>query len=120
MRTCLLFGFAIAARHTNRFSETNVERMSDTADHTVSATEARDKLSEILSHTQYAGDRTVLTRHGKPVAALVSMRDLEALQALEDATDVKRARESIEDARKHGGTKSLEDFRDELEATRTE
>jgi hypothetical protein len=29
---------------------------------------------------------------------------------------VKRARESIDDAREHGGTKSLEEFRTELDA----
>jgi prevent-host-death family protein len=94
--------------------------MSETADHTVSATEARNKLSELLSHTQYSDERTILTRHGKPVAALVSIRDLDALEAFEDAMDVKRARESIDDAREHGGTKSLESFREELEAKRTE
>lgn len=94
--------------------------MPESADHTVSATDARNKLSEILSRTQYSNERTILTRHGSPVAALVSIRDLEALQAFEDAMDVKRARESIEDAREHGGTKSLQEFRKELEAERAE
>lgn len=94
--------------------------MSEMTDHTVSATEARENLSEILSRTQYSDERTILTRHGKPVAALVSIRDLEAMQTLEDAMDVKRARESIEDAREHGGTKSLQEFREELEAEREE
>jgi hypothetical protein len=48
------------------------------------------------------------------------MEDLKALRKLEDATDVARARESIEDARKNGGTKPLDEFRKELEAGRDE
>jgi len=84
----------------------------------VSATEARSELSDLISQAQYSEERTILTRHDKPVAALVSMEDLKALRKLEDATDVARARESIEDARKHGGTKPLEEFRKELETGR--
>lgn len=95
--------------------------MSDTleeSDRTVSATEARSRLSKMISRAEFSGERTVLTRHGEPVAALVSLEDLKALQLQEDAVDVKRARESIEDARENGGTKSLEDFREELERKR--
>jgi prevent-host-death family protein len=95
--------------------------MADTvgkSDHTVSATEARSRLSKIISQAEFSGERTVFTRHGEPVAALVSLDDLKALQLYEDAVDVKRARESIEDARQNGGTKSLEEFREELVAKR--
>jgi prevent-host-death family protein len=95
--------------------------MADTvgkSDRTVSATEARSRLSKIISQAEFSGERTVLTRHGEPAAALVSLDDLKALQLYEDAVDVKRARESIEDARENGGTKSLEEFREELEAKR--
>jgi prevent-host-death family protein len=94
--------------------------MTPEEEQAVSATEARSKLSDLISRAQYSEERTILTRHGKPVAALVSMEDLKALRKLEDATDVARARESIEDARKHGGTKPLEEFREELEARRDE
>jgi PHD/YefM family antitoxin component YafN of YafNO toxin-antitoxin module len=72
----------------------------------------------MISRAEFSGERTVLTRHGEPVAALVSLDDLEALLLYEDALDVKRARESIEDARENGGTKSLEEFREELEKKR--
>jgi len=95
--------------------------MSDTLeepDRTASATEARSRLSRLISRAEFSGDRTVLTRHGEPVAALVSLDDLKALQLYEDAVDVKRARESIEDAHEKGGTKSLEEFCEELERTR--
>ena len=92
--------------------------MTPEEERAVSATEARSELSDLISRAQYSEERTILTRHGKPVAALVSMEDLTALRKLEDATDVQRARESIEDAQEHGGTKSLEEFRKELEAGR--
>lgn len=83
-------------------------------DRTLSSTEARSGLSDLISRAKYSGERTILTRHGEPAAALVSMEDLEALRTLEDATDVKRAREAIEEARKQGGTRSLDEFREEL------
>ena len=86
----------------------------------VSATEARSKLSDLISRAQHSEERTILTRHGKPVAALVSIEDLKALRKLEDATDVARARESIGSARKHGHAMPLEEFRKELEARREE
>ena len=94
--------------------------MTPEEEQAVSATEARSELSDLISRAQYSEERTILTRHDKPVAALVSMEDLKALRKLEDATDVARARESIEDAREHGGTKPLDEFRKELEAGRDE
>ena len=94
--------------------------MSSEEEQAVSATEARSELSDLISQAQYSEERTILTRHDKPVAALVSMEDLKALRKLEDATDVARAREAIEDARKHAGTKPLEELRKELEARREE
>ena len=92
--------------------------MTSEKERTVSATEARSELSDLISRAQYSEERIILTRHDKPVAALVSIEDLKALRKLEDTTDVQRARESIEDARKHGGTKPLKKFREELEAGR--
>jgi prevent-host-death family protein len=93
---------------------------TETPDRTVSATEARGRLSKIISQAEFSGERTILTRHGEPAAALVSLDDLRALQMYEDAVDVNRARESIEDARENGGTKSIEEFREELNAKREE
>lgn len=97
-----------------------MSKMTPNEDRTISATEARSGLSDLISRAKYSEERTILTRHGEPVAALVSMEDLKTLRKLEDATDVQRARESIEDARRHGGTKSLGEFRKKLESSRTE
>ncbi|WP_106213478.1 type II toxin-antitoxin system Phd/YefM family antitoxin [Kineococcus rhizosphaerae] len=43
----------------------------------VPVTEARAALSDLVSRVSYAGDRILLTRHGKPVAALISMAEYE-------------------------------------------
>jgi len=45
----------------------------------ISAAEAKAKLSELLARVAYGGDRYVIERRGKPVAALVSVDDLERL-----------------------------------------
>jgi prevent-host-death family protein len=53
--------------------------MSDTtndADRRISATEARSGLSGLISRAKFSEERTILTRHGEPAAALVSMKDL--------------------------------------------
>ena len=60
----------------------------------------RDNLADAINRVAYAGERVVLTRKRKGVAALVSMADLAALQRLEDEADVKAARK----ARKEKGS----------------
>ena len=41
-------------------------------------TEARAQLSDLINRVGYGGERIVLTRHGKPLVALVPAADLEA------------------------------------------
>lgn len=43
-------------------------------------TQARAELAELVSRVGYTGERIILTRHGKPLAALVPVEDLEALE----------------------------------------
>ena len=63
-----------------------------------------------MGRARYALERFRITRTGQPVAAIVPLDDLEAMQALEDAMDVKAARESLRDAEEHGGTVGAEAF----------
>ena len=44
-------------------------------------TEARASLADLVGRVAYGGARVVLTRHGKPAAALVPVADLERLEA---------------------------------------
>jgi len=85
-------------------------------DRTVSSTEARKSLSDLIAAAAYASERSVVTRKGKPMAAIVSIEDLEALEALEDMMDLKRAKESLEEARAGGGTISLEELEREMQS----
>lgn len=54
----------------------------------ISVSAVRDDLAETVRRVEYRGERVVLTRHNKPVAALVSAADLELLEALEDRADL--------------------------------
>lgn len=85
-------------------------------DRTVSSSEARRNLSDLISSAAYAAKRSVVTRKGKPMAAIVSIEDLEAMEALEDHMDIQRAKESLEEARASGETKSLEQLENEMKA----
>lgn len=76
----------------------------------VATTELRDHGSDVVNRVAYGDEEIVLTRHGKPIAALVSLGALDALHRLEDAEDAARAAAAREDARKHG-TVSLDDVK---------
>lgn len=54
-----------------------------------------DRLAEAAAHAEHDKDRVLLTRAGKPVAAVVPIEDLEALEAAEDAADSQLAAEAI-------------------------
>ncbi|TXS46211.1 type II toxin-antitoxin system Phd/YefM family antitoxin [Streptomyces sp. uw30] len=53
----------------------------------IPVTQARAELADLINRVVYGGERVVVTRHGKPLVALVSAADLERLDAL-DALDV--------------------------------
>jgi prevent-host-death family protein len=62
---------------------------------TVSATEARKHLPELLNRAGYGKERICIESHGKPVAVLISYEDLERLEALEDARDSVELRQAM-------------------------
>ncbi len=51
-------------------------------------TEARARLADLANRVVYGGERVVLTRHGRPFAALISAGDLELLGPPEVGDDV--------------------------------
>lgn len=61
----------------------------------IPASEARKNFSDILNRVSVRGDRVVMERHGKSVAAMISMEDLALLEALEDRFDVEEARAAL-------------------------
>ncbi len=69
---------------------------------TIPTTELREHGSEIINRVAYGSEEVVLTRRGKPIAALISLEALDALHRLEDAEDVAAAAAPLEDVRLHG------------------
>ncbi len=45
----------------------------------ISAKQAREEFSDIINQAAYAAKRTIVTRHGKEVAAIIPISDLERL-----------------------------------------
>lgn len=70
----------------------------------LSVSEARDTLSAVVSRVAFKGERVVLHRHGKGVAALVSVEDLELLAAIEDKMDLDAARKALSETGRKGTT----------------
>lgn len=58
---------------------------------------AKNTLGEATSRVSYAGERIVLTKHNKAVAALISIDDLRLLEALEHDADLREAIEARAD-----------------------
>jgi len=48
--------------------------------HQVPLTQARAELADLVNKVAYGGERVVLTRHGKPLAAIVSADDFAILE----------------------------------------
>ena len=68
----------------------------------ISFSDARSNLAEIANKVAYAGKRAVLTRKGKKLIALVSIEDLETLEAIEDRIDLDDAHKALVDVKKNG------------------
>ena len=64
---------------------------------TVTTSEIRAHLSDMLSKIARKGNRVVVTRAGKRFAALVPLDDLEFLEALEDRMDIEDAKKALKE-----------------------
>ena len=62
---------------------------------TINVVNIRASLADTINRVAYQGERVVLERRGKNVAALVSMEDLALLEKLEDAADARAARRAL-------------------------
>lgn len=70
----------------------------------LSTGQARDQFSEVVNRAAFGKERVVLTRHGKALAAVVPIEDVQLLQELEDHLDLEAAQAALADARAHGTT----------------
>jgi len=64
-------------------------------DATLAADAAPAPFADALSRAEHDKERVVLTRQGRPVAALVPIEDVLALEAMEDAVDSRLAAEAM-------------------------
>lgn len=76
--------------------------------------DARSHLTDIANAVAYKGSRIVVTRKGKKLIAIVSIEDLEILEAIEDRIDLEDARQALADASKNG-TVSWESIKQKLD-----
>ncbi|MFI8485705.1 type II toxin-antitoxin system Phd/YefM family antitoxin [Streptomyces rubrogriseus] len=53
----------------------------------IPVTQARAELADLINRVVYGGERVVVTRHGKPLVALVSAADLERLEEPRESPD---------------------------------
>jgi prevent-host-death family protein len=65
----------------------------------ISTVEARDQFSEIVNKAAYGKERTIVTRRGKALAALIPIEDLRILEEIEDRKDVEDARRILAEAK---------------------
>jgi prevent-host-death family protein len=63
----------------------------------ITTADARKKFANIINQVAFGDDSFVLTRHGEPIVAIVSMKEFKLLQDLEDKIDVEDAWESKND-----------------------
>ena len=79
----------------------------------ISTVKARDEFSDLVNRVAYGKERVVLTRRGKPLAAVVPLEDVELLERLEDRIDLDEARAALAEAR-DDGTVSWEEIKAEI------
>jgi prevent-host-death family protein len=79
----------------------------------LTTSDARRDFSDAVNRVSYGHERIVLHRHGKDVAAMVPMEDLELLRALEDRIDLDAARRALKEAGTIG-SKSWKEIKSKL------
>ncbi|MFF7870313.1 type II toxin-antitoxin system Phd/YefM family antitoxin [Streptomyces qaidamensis] len=53
----------------------------------IPVTQARAELADLINRVVYGGERVVVTRHGKPLVALVSADDLRRLEEIQELAE---------------------------------
>lgn len=84
---------------------------------TITAEQARNAFSELVSHTAFSKDRVVVTRNGKKMVAIIPLEDLMLLEniidRLEDDIDSEDIKAALNEIRE-GKTLPWEQVKSEL------
>jgi len=75
------------------------------------ASQAREDFADTLNRVAFGKERVILNRHGKDLAALISIEDLELLRELEDRYDNELADRALAES---SGTVPWEDVKRNL------
>jgi prevent-host-death family protein len=72
----------------------------------LNVSKAREEFPEVVNRAAYGKERTIVSRRGKDLAAVISMEDLRLLERLAqeetDRIDLKDARASLKEATEKG------------------
>ncbi len=63
----------------------------------IASSTARSEFADIVNRAAYAGERVIVHRRKKPIAAVVPLSDLELLEQLEDRIDLEDARQRLKE-----------------------
>ena len=63
----------------------------------VGVSEARDSFAELINRAAYGHERVLVSRRGRPIAAIVPIEDIEFIERIEDELDRHAAVEALAD-----------------------
>ena len=84
----------------------------------VTAAEAKANLSALMAEAAHSGGRILIARRGKPMAALVSVSDLERLEQGQPASEHPRGALALLGAWKEVGDKEVDALVEDIYETR--
>jgi prevent-host-death family protein len=68
----------------------------------LTTSEVREGFSDTINRVYYKGERIVLKRHGKELAAIIPIQDLKFLEELEDRLDLEEVRQARKEMKRKG------------------
>ena len=73
--------------------------------------EARENFAELIDRAATSGERIVITRHGEPMAALLSLEDLELIEEVERRIEQRARRRRLAPRRGEADQPAAEQMR---------
>ena len=61
----------------------------------VTVSEARERFADLVNRVAYRQERVLVTRHGRPIAAIIPMEQVQFLERAEDEYDLRLADEAL-------------------------
>jgi prevent-host-death family protein len=63
----------------------------------IGVSQARESFAELVNRAAYGGERVLVSRRGRPIAAIVPINDIEFMERMEDQLDLQAAQEALAD-----------------------